>query len=443
MIKKLPAGWVQAKLGDITHISSEKVEPVKMRGARYLSLEHIQSGTREIISEGDGDSVRSTKNVFHAGDVLFGKLRPYLNKVCRPDFSGVCSTDILVFQESSALINELLLYFLTRPEVIAYTNLRSKGINLPRISAVDLQTLELHLPPLDEQRRIADKICRLVAHSYSVRKHLDAILPLLKQFRASVLSVAISGKLTQDWRKKQGIGAGWVLSDVQSVASVGTGSTPLRSNPDFFAPKGTPWITSSATAFPVVMKAEEYVTDDAIIAHRLKIFPVGSLLVAMYGEGKTRGQVTELGIKAAINQACAGIIVNEKIVLKAFVKLSLQANYLEMRELAEGGNQPNLNLSKIKAFPLRIPSLKEQKEIVHRVETFSRFADAVKKQVEEATALEKSLAQSILAKAFRGELVPQNPKDEPATELLKRIAVEREKMESDKKAKPRGRRKSD
>ena len=122
----------------------------------------------------------------------------------------------------------------------------------------------------------------------------------------------------------------------------------MRSNSAFFASQGTPWITSAATSQSVVLSAEEFVTDAAIAVHRLKIFPAGTLLVAMYGEGKTRGQVTELGLDATINQACAAIVVDESLARRSFIKLALQANYFEMRELAEGGNQPNLNLSKIK-----------------------------------------------------------------------------------------------
>jgi type I restriction enzyme, S subunit len=89
---------------------------------------------------------------------------------------------------------------------------------------------------------------------------------------------------------------------------------------------------------------------------------------------KTRAQVTELGIPATINQACAVVVVDETQANRTYVKLVLQANYLEMRDLAEGGNQPNLNLSKVKEFPLSLPGLPEQTEIVRRVE--ARYAAA-------------------------------------------------------------------
>jgi type I restriction enzyme, S subunit len=103
------------------------------------------------------------------------------------------------------------------------------------------------------------------------------------------------------------------------------------------------------------------------------------------------------------------------------LKLTLQANYLEMRELAEGGNQPNLNLSKIKEFTFFLPSPDEQAEIVHRVEKLFAYADRLEARYWSAVERVEQLTPSLLAKAFRGELVEQDPNDEPASVLLERI----------------------
>src|SRR5690606_22802023 len=91
----LPPGWRYVTLGEVVQPSKEKVEPDERPGDRYLSLEHIESETNRIIDCGSASDVSSTKSVFRAGDVLYGKLRPYLNKVAVPDFGGICSTDIL------------------------------------------------------------------------------------------------------------------------------------------------------------------------------------------------------------------------------------------------------------------------------------------------------------------------------------------------------------
>ena len=308
------------------------------------------------------------------------------------------------------------------------------GVAMPHITKAGMEAWELDLPPINEQKRIADKLDSVLERVDACGERLDRVHSILKRLRQSVLAAATSGVLTEDWRAGT-MAEDWRPTDVQSVAHVGTGSTPLRSNPTFFATTGTPWVTSAATSQTLVTDAEEFVTQAAITAHRLKSYPVGTLLVAMYGEGKTRGQVTELGIPATINQACAAIVVDEEKVIKNYLKLALQANYFEMRELAEGGNQPNLNLSKIKEFSLPLPSLKEQAEIVRRAETLFDYADRIEARYQTARTQVEKLTPSLLAIAFRGELVPQDPNDEPASKLLERIRA----ISTPESSKPRGR----
>ena len=336
------------------------------------------------------------------------------------------------FRASSAVVPELLMYFLKHEADTGALKNAFTGTTIKHLTKESLARYEIPVPPINEQKRIADKLHTVLARVDSCRERLDRVPTILKRFRQSVLEQAISGQLTEEWRAENN-GGDWQQTDVQSVAQVGTGSTPLRSNPSFFASTGTPWVTSAATSRALVTHADEFVTELAIAAHRLRIYPLGTLLVAMYGEGKTRGQVTELGISAATNQACAAVIVDQTKALPGYVKLVFQANYLEMRALAEGGNQPNLNLSKVKEFPLSLPDLAEQAEIVRRVEALFAWADRLEARLAAARSQTDRLTPSLLAKAFRGELVPQDPDDEPAAELLARIM-------SDKSAAPPQRR---
>ena len=146
----------------------------------------------------------------------------------------------------------------------------------------------------------------------------------------------------------------------------------------------------------------------------------------MYGEGKTRGQVTEVMLASTCNQACAAITADESKISRAFLKLRLLENYEETRKVAAGGAQPNLNLNKVRDIPLLLPSIEEQTEIVRRVEKLFAFADQIEQQVKNAQSRVNNLTQSILAKAFRGELVPQDPNDEPASVLLERLRAKRD-----------------
>lgn len=301
----------------------------------------------------------------------------------------------------------------------------TRGATKASLGLDDIRDLQIPLPPHEEQRRIADKLDALLARVEVCRERMDRVPGILKRFRQAVLTSALTGNLSHEWRRAQlGGSTEWQDTTIGDIAAVGTGSTPLRSNPAYFDSLGTPWVTSASTGAKYIEAAEEGVTPAAIHAHRLKVFPPNTLLVAMYGEGKTRGQVSELRIHATINQACAAIQVDVSKALKDFVKLALFAQYEEMRALAEGGNQPNLNLSKVKGLAIRLPSQPEQSEIVRRVESLFALADAIEARCTAARAQVERLTPALLAKAFRGELVAQDPNDEPAAVMLERIRAQ-------------------
>lgn len=424
-MSNLPHTWLNCRLGDIIDYgTTQKVEPINISDdAWVLELEDIEKDTSKILQRltFSQRKSKSTKNRFVAGNILYGKLRPYLNKVARADKDGYCTTEIIPLNPPEWLDGRYLFYWLKHPIFLSYVMAVSHGLNMPRLGTEAGREAPFIFAPIKEQKCIANKLDNILARVDACRERLDRIPAILKRFRQAVLAAATSGKLTEEWRNEKKIEQKWIATDIQSIAKVGTGSTPLRSNSNFYSAIGTPWITSSATTKSLVYSAKEFVTEAAIAAHRLKIYPTGTLLVAMYGEGKTRGQVTELRIAATINQACAAIVVDETQVNRAFIKLALQTNYLKMRSLAEGGNQPNLNLSKIKEFPLFLPELEEQTEIVRRVEELFAYADRIEARYQATRARIEKLTPAVLAKAFRGELVPQDPNDEPASMLLERI----------------------
>ncbi|QXZ10698.1 restriction endonuclease subunit S [Comamonas sp. Y33R10-2] len=421
----LPTGWSKTPIDAIAEFNPKTIADDSLQCA-FSPMQHL--GIRFRASMGYEDrkwgDIKKAYVHFQSRDVIVAKVTPCFENGKAgvvpeiPNGIGAGSSEFCVFRPAQGIDERYLLAWLSTEDFRRRATVVMTGsVGLKRVPKDVFLSEELPLAPESEQRRIADKLDTVLTRVDTLNDRLARIIPLLKRFRQSVLAAATSGRLTEDWRISHS-SAKWSSAEIQNVAHVGTGSTPLRSNPDFFATSGTPWVTSSATSEEFVKQAEEHVTSAAIAAHRLKIYPVGTLLVAMYGEGKTRGQVTELKISAAINQACAAVIVDETKISKQFVKLSLQANYLEMRTLAEGGNQPNLNLSKIKSFAISVPSQEEQTEIVRRVEILFAYADRLEARLQTARTAADRLTPALLAKAFCGELVPQDPNDEPATELL-------------------------
>jgi len=161
----------------------------------YLSLEHIESGTCKILSQGKASDVKSTKSLFAVGDVLYGKLRLYLNKVCIPDFDGVCSTDIFVFIPSESLLNELLLRFLSQSSFVEYASMKSQGINLPRLGLDEMLAYPLGIPTIEEQRKIIQRIELLFVYADSILEQAKASLKELDRLDQSILAKAFRGEL--------------------------------------------------------------------------------------------------------------------------------------------------------------------------------------------------------------------------------------------------------
>lgn len=442
MSDELPEGWVRTKLNatlepgglfDGPFGSSLKTSDYTDSGVRVIRLENLSNlrfitDKETYISEAKYQSL--LKHTVIPEDILVGSFVDGAVRVCLlPNLptKAIAKADCFTVRTRPDIANRRFVAFQLGTVDVRDAFVEDiHGATRPRITTKQLRDCELSLAPLPEQHRIVEKVEALLEQVNRAKARLDRVPLILKRFRQAVLAAACSGELTSESELDA-----WEMLTIGSVAWVGTGSTPLRTNSSFYSRNGTPWITSAATALPFVTHAEEFVTDEAINVHRLKKYPIGTLLVAMYGEGKTRGQVSELAIEATINQAMAAIVVDGKRANREFVKLHLQGNYLQMRSLSEGGNQPNLNLSKIKNFPLYLPSLQSQKRIVARVQAFMALADTIERRVQAATARANKLPQAILSKAFAGELVPTEAElarlegrtYETAEELLKRVTA--------------------
>ena len=398
-------------------------------------------------------------------DVLPGDTKTYYSGMV-PDGYWVNPDDIVVgmdgdfnlacWQSRPALLNQRVcrldvtsqsyikrFFYRVLPGYIEAVNLNTSSTTVKHLSSKTLSELLIPLPPLAEQKVIADKLDTLLAQVENTKARLERIPQILKRFRQSVLAAAVSGRLTEEWREQNGVSdTDWDALTVGDVATVATGKTPSRKEPKYWEDGDTPWLTSASTGAIYTDSAEQFVTKSAVDECSLKVFPPGTLLLAMYGEGKTRGQVTELRLSATCNQACAAVTADEQKILRSYLKLRLLENYEETRKAAAGGAQPNLNLNKVRTIGISVPDKEEQTEIVRRVDQLFAHADRIEQQVNNALARVNNLTQSILAKAFRGELTEQWRKDNPerisgensAEALLERIKAERAAMKPVKKS---------
>ena len=310
------------------------------------------------------------------------------------------------------------------------------------LSVKKIQEIEIPLPTILRQREIVDKFKSIVREDEELKSELTLQQTLLKKLRQQILQEAIEGKLTADWRvqnpdvepaselvkriaakkaqlvkdkkikaqkplppitdeeKSFDLPQGWEWCWLETIASVGTGATPLTSDPSYYGGRIN-WMTSGDTGQKYVTTTKAKITDKAILETNCKVYPVGTLVIAMYGQGKTRGQITELKIEAATNQACAAIAIHcFKESFNQFVKMHFWKIYDEIRELARGGAQPNLNMEKIKSSIIALPPLAEQQAIVSKVEKLLVLCDQLESRITQNQAKAEQLMQAVLQEAF-------------------------------------------
>ncbi|MCC5941736.1 MAG: restriction endonuclease subunit S [Balneolaceae bacterium] len=198
----------------------------------------------------------------------------------------------------------------------------------------------------------------------------------------------------------------WKYVRIGNIGNVGTGATPLKKEKSYYENGTIPWVTSGALNNEYVRKATDFVTEKALSETNLSLFPKQTLLVAMYGEGKTRGKCSELLIEATTNQAIAAIVQNEvERKTKDFLKYFLLKNYNDIRRMSSGGVQPNLNLGIIENTIVPLAPEQEQKVIVNEIDSRLSVVDQLEQTIKENLLKAEALRQSILKKAFGGELV--------------------------------------
>jgi len=162
-----PVSWAFTNLGNVTEYGlTQKAEPNEINDSDWvLELEDIEKNTSKLLTRAyffDRQS-KSTKNRFEIGDVLYGKLRPYLNKVIIADSSGYCTTEIIPLKASSYLDNRYLFYWLKHPLFLDYVEAESHGLNMPRLGTKTGRAAPFVLAPINEQKRIADKLDTVLA----------------------------------------------------------------------------------------------------------------------------------------------------------------------------------------------------------------------------------------------------------------------------------------
>jgi type I restriction enzyme, S subunit len=190
----LPPGWVWTTVGEIADVTRKRADPQKHPELPFIGLEHIEAHTMRCLGSVPATEMRSNAESFTAGDVLYGRLRPYLNKVYRANFTGLCSAEFIVFRTVAHLDSKYLQYFLNAWDFVSFAAHLNEG-DRPRVDFGQLAAYPFPLPPLAEQRRIVAAIETQLTRLDAGVASLKAAKAKLKRYRASVLKAACEGRL--------------------------------------------------------------------------------------------------------------------------------------------------------------------------------------------------------------------------------------------------------
>ena len=415
---KVPGNWCWVRLGLLLQSSKEKTENFSDANLKYVGLEHIQKDSG-IIAYDSAGGIKSLKNVFHSQQILYGKLRPYLNKHDIATFDGVCSTDILVFNIASVTIPKFVNFFLDQDTFIEYAVSNSKGINLPRISESIVLNAKCPLPPFSEQQRIVDRIESLFAKLDEAKQKAQDALDRFETRKAAILHKAFTGELTAQWRKEHGVGMeSWERLKLGEIGTLERGRSQHRPRNDprlFGGPY--PFIQTGDVASANVYITEHHQTLSKFGMEQSRMFSSGTLCITI---AANIGDVAILSYDCCFPDSVVGFIPNSRSISK-FVYYMMSVLQKELEDNAPATAQKNINLKTLNAVEINIPPVIEQTEIVRLLDDLLAKEQQAKEATEGVLEQIDLIKKAILARAFRGELGTNDPSEESAVELLKKV----------------------
>lgn len=420
---EIPESWKWVRLKEIVYNHGQITPLTKFSYIDIGSIDNIKNrlNNDDNILEPKNAPSRARK-IVKIGDILYSTVRPYLHNICIIDrnfkYVPIASTGFAVMSCYSGVYNKYLFHYLLSPAFDSYANnnKNSKGVAYPAINDTRLYIGIVPLPPLAEQKRIVAKIKELLPYVERYETAYNKLQQLNKRFpddlQKSVLQLAIQGRLVpqcpeegnvEDLYKqiqaekqklvKEGkikkekplppitddekpfeIPDSWKWVRLGEIGSWASGATPSRSNPDYY--NGTiPWLKTGDLNDSYITDTSEYITELALSKTSVRLNPIGSVLIAMYGA--TIGKIAILKTAATTNQACCACIAYNGIYNKYlfYFLLAYRKNFIKM---GAGGAQPNISKEKIVNTIFPFPPLPEQKRIVAKIEEIIPLCNKLK-----------------------------------------------------------------
>ena len=480
----LPDGWGLSHLSEVCRInppkiSSDSLEPDQPVTFVPMPAVDADKGAITAPQERRFSDVRKGFTSFQDDDVIMAKITPCMENGKAAVASGLTnglgfgSTEFHVLRSNGAVMPRFLYHFVRQESFRRAAESQMTGsVGQKRVPTTFLEQSELPLPPLSEQRRIVEKVEQLLASVNAARERLVRVPDILKRFRQAVLIAACSGRLTADWRARTPVEniaetlkrvrvppsktgreatdniipgvcilsvgnphsaapSGWRWTPLIEIAKLESGHTPSRKHPEYWGGK-IPWIgilDAGAHHGGFILHTKQTVTQLGLENSAARLLPPRTVCLSRTA---SVGYAVIMGRTMATSQDFVNWVCSDALVPE-FLMYALMAEGEDIKRFGRGTTHTTIYFPEVKAIHICLPSVSEQHEIVRRVDTLFELSDLIEKRVATATARTEKLTQAILAKAFRGELVPTEAElarhegraYESASDLLARIQSER------------------
>ena len=456
--KQLPYGWVEATIAEIADVNPKKIDAAPETVAGFVPMSHAPTSFSDNLEfeEKYWSEIKKSYTNFREHDVLVAKVTPCFENgkaaIVKglPNKIGAGSSEFYVIRPAIQEISSRFLFSIVKSYKFLSEGAANMtgAVGLRRVPRSFVETFPVLVPPLAEQKAIADKLDALLAQVEITKARLERIPEILKTFRHSVLAAAVSGKLTEEWRVAKGIV--WQKLLLEDIGEVKGGKR---------LPKGDELVEQN-TGFPYIragqLKNGTVINTDDARSKQLYLRPetqaqisrytvnAGDLYITIVGASiGDAGVIPEHCDGANLTENAAKITAFKKPLISEFVSFWLRSHELQdlIKLEIKSGAQGKLALKRIKELPVPYTDISEQAEIVRRVEELFTFAESIEQKTNAALERVNKLTQSILAKAFRGELTAKwreaNPElisgENSAVEVLAKIKTERAKLNQTKK----------
>lgn len=484
--QQLPPGWIRSAIGSLVEPRTGKANPQATPDAKFIGMEQVEPHTMRLLGTVKCGTMKSSANSFQPFDVLYGRMRAYLNKVYQPDFSGLCSGEFIVLPEMGAVLGRFLKYRLNSSDFVRFANHLNSG-DRPRVDFDQISVFNLLLPPKPEQERIADALDEILSDLDAGVAALERAQAKLKCYRAAVLKAAVEGTLTAKWRAEHPATEPasvlltrslaerrrrWEEGQLKKFKEAGK-APPKNWKAKYKAPRlpdttglvalpeGCCWASLDQLAHIAggVTKGQRYSPNETArvvpylrvanvqrgyldLSHIKEINALESDIEALtlqpgdvlFNEGGDRdklgrGWIWEGKIAECIHQNHvfrARLFLNDvSPKLISWCGNSYGQRWF-MRTGKQSVNLASINMTVLRSFPVPLAPAAEQEAIVDAAEDQLSVIEHLDVDIETMLKSAQALRQSILRHAFTGLLVRQDPNDEPAAKLLNRIANQRE-----------------